>query len=440
MGIELSVGMLTVITIGTLLIFLFSGTPIAAGLGLVGFILVYIFAPPGVSEGIAAVSWASVNSFTIMAIPLFILMGNIFSESGMASIVYSAFMPIMQRYFPGGLLQANVLTGALFAACSGSSIATTSAIGIISIPQMEARGYHRRLAIGSVTGAGALGVLIPPSIGMILYGEVTGQSVGKLFIGGIIPGIILTCIYMTYIVVILQLRPQFGPPRDTQMPLRDCLTKSLRAWPVLFIAISVIGSIYGGIATPTEAAAIGAFAALALAAVYRLLTWEKLKKITWNTMRVTAMILLLFVSTKVMQLGIAVLQIPQNIVTWAIGMGLSKWSILVMIYLLYLVLGMIMEFLAALLMTLPITYPVLVAAGFDPIWCGVVLTVTGEFALLTPPVGLGLFVVQGLRPDFKFSDIVRGTMPFFGCIMLLLVIITFFPQLVTWLPAIMGHN
>ena len=440
MGVEIGVGMLTAITIGTLLLFLFSGTPIAAGLGLTGFILVYFLAPPGVSEGIGAVSWASVNSFTIMAIPLFILMGNIFSESGMASIVYTAFMPIMQRYFPGGLLQANVLTGALFAACSGSSIATTSAIGIISIPQMEARGYHRRLAIGSVTGAGALGVLIPPSIGMILYGEVTGQSVGRLFIGGIIPGIILTSIYMTYIIVTLQIHPSFGPTRERQMPLKECLLKSLKAWPVLFIAISVIGSIYGGIATPTEAAAIGAFAALTLAALYGLLTWEKLERMTWNTMRVSAMILLLFVSTKVLQLGIAVLQIPQDIVTLAIGMKLSKWAILVMIYVLYLVLGMIMEFLAALLMTLPITYPVLVAAGFDPIWCGVVLTVTGECALLTPPVGMGLFVIQGLRPDFKFGDIVRGTMPFFACIMVLLTIISIFPQLVTWLPTVMGHN
>jgi C4-dicarboxylate transporter, DctM subunit len=151
------------------------------------------------------------------------------------------------------------------------------------------------------------------------------------------------------------------------------------------------------------------------------------------------MILLLFVSTKVMQLGIAVLQIPQDIVCWAVGMGLSKWAILALIYLLYLVLGMIMEFLAAMLMTLPITYPVLMAAGFDPIWAGVVVTVLGECALLTPPVGMGLFVVQGLRPDFKFGDIVGGTMPFFGCIMFLLIILTIFPQLVTWLPTVMGH-
>lgn len=439
MGAEIGFGTLAVITIGTLLIFLFSGTPIAAGLGLVGFMLIYIFAPAGVSEGIAAVSWASVNSFTIMAIPLFILMGNIFSESGLARVVYAGLAPLMQRYFPGGLLQTNILTGALFAACSGSSIATTSAIGIVSIPEMEARGYERRLAIGSVTGAGALGILIPPSIGMIVYGEITGQSVGRLFIGGIIPGIILTCIYMVYIAITLKRHPQLGPPRETQMPLRECIIKSLSAWPVVIIAVSVIGSIYGGIATPTEAAAVGAFFALVLSAIYRLVTWEKIKKVTWTTMRVTAMILLLFVSTKVMQLGIAVLQIPQDIVSWAVAMGLSKWAILGMIYILYLILGMIMEFLAALLMTLPITFPVLMAAGFDPIWCGIVVTVLGECALLTPPVGMGLFVVQGLRPDFKFGDIVGGSMPFFGCIMLLLVILTIFPQLVTWLPTAMGH-
>ncbi len=439
MGAEMGFGTLTSITIGALLIFLFSGAPIAAGLGLVGFLLVYGFAPPGVAEGIAAVSWAGVNSFTIMAIPLFILMGNIFSESGLARIVYAGVAPLMQRYFPGGLLQTNILTGALFAACSGSSIATTSAIGIVSIPEMEARGYERRLAIGSVTGAGALGILIPPSIGMIVYGEITGQSVGKLFIGGIIPGLILTCIYMIYIAIILKRHPQFGPPRETQMPLRQCVRRSLSAWPVVIIALSVIGSIYGGIATPTEAAAVGAFFALLLSAIYRLLTWQKIKKVTWTTMRVTAMILLLFVSTKVMQLGIAVLQIPQDIVSWAVGMGLSKWAILGMIYVLYLILGMIMEFLAALLMTLPITFPVLMAAGFDPIWCGIVVTVLGECALLTPPVGMGLFVVQGLRPDFKFGDIVGGSMPFFACIMLLLGILTIFPQLATWLPTVMGH-
>jgi C4-dicarboxylate transporter DctM subunit len=438
-GAELGFGPLTAFTIGLLFFFLLTGAPIAAGLGLVGFLLVYVFTPAGVAEGIAAVSWAGVNSFTIMAIPLFILMGNIFAESGLARIVYAGVAPLMQRYFPGGLLQTNILTGALFAACSGSSIATTSAIGIVSIPEMEARGYQRRLAIGSVTGAGALGILIPPSIGMIVYGEITGQSVGKLFIGGIIPGLILTSVYMVYIFITLQWKPEYGPPRDTKMPLRQCLGKSLSAWPVVIIAVSVIGSIYGGVATPTEVAAVGTFCALALASIYRLLTWQKLKRVTWNTMRVTAMILLLFVSTKVMQLGIAVLQIPQDIVSWAVAMGFSKWAILALIYFLYLILGMIMEFLAALLMTLPITYPVLMAVGFDPIWAGIVVTVLGECALLTPPVGLGLFVVQGLRPDFKFDDIVRGTMPFFACIMLLLVILTIFPQLATWLPTVMGH-
>jgi C4-dicarboxylate transporter, DctM subunit len=439
MGIELGFGSLTALTIGLLLFFLFSGAPIAAGLGLVGFVLVYVFAPAGVAEGIAAVSWASVNSFTIMAIPLFILMGNIFSESGLARIVYAGVSPLMQRYFPGGLLQTNILTGALFAACSGSSIATTSAIGIVSIPEMEARGYERRLAIGSVTGAGALGILIPPSIGMIVYGEITGQSVGKLFIGGIIPGLILACIYMIYIAIALKMNPQLGPPREKQMSARECWLKSLSAWPVVIIAVSVIGSIYAGVATPTEAAAVGAFFALVLSAGYGLLTWEKLNKVTWSAMRVTAMILILFVSTKVMQLGIAVLQIPQDIVSWAVAIGLGKWAILVLIYVLYMILGMIMEFLAAMLMTLPITYPVLMAAGFDPIWAGVIVTVLGECALLTPPVGMALFVVQGLRPDFKFGDIVGGTMPFFGCIMLLLVILTIFPQLVTWLPTVMGH-
>ena len=407
----------------TLLVFIFSGMPIAFALGGLGILSIYVCIGGAMLEQITYVALNAVSSFTLSAIPLFVLMGAIFGHSGLAAKVYGSISPLMCRLLPGGLLHSNVFGGAIFATATGSCLASTATIGLIALSPMEDRGYQRGITAGSICAGGVLGILIPPSISLIIYGAITEVSVGKLFIAGIIPGIILTAAYMSYIGIRLKMQPELGPPRE-MIPWRTCLIRSIMAWPMLILILAVLGTIYLGIATPTEAAAMGCAGALALVAVFHLLTWETVKKVTWETVRTSSMILFIYAGAKVMGIGIALLKVPDQLMDIIISLGLSKHLVLSGIYLFFITGGMLMASLPLLVMVLPIIFPILVSLGFDPVWAGIVFTMLGECGALSPPVGLCLYVIQGLRPEYKFSEIAMGALPFCILILSVLVLIT----------------
>lgn len=421
---------------GLLLLFIFSGMPVAIALGGVGLLSIYIWVGGAIPQQVSYVAYNAVSAFTMTAIPLFVLMGSLFAYSGLASQVYAGISPLLGRLSPGGLLLSNIFTGALFAAASGSAVAGISTISVIALPEMEKRGYNRGISAGSVAAAGALAVLIPPSIGLIIYGAMTDQSIGRLFIAGIFPGIVLTLLYTLYIIIRVRIHPHLAPPKS-KMPLPFCLSQCLRVWPLLILIVAVIGSIYLGIATPTEAAAIGCGGSVVLAAGYRKLTWKVIKTATAETVKISAMVLLLFALARVMGIGLGILKVPGLLLSFVVSLEVNRYIILGFVYLAYLIAGMFMDELALFVMTIPVTVPILVTLGFDPIWIGVILIMLCECGMLSPPVGIALYIIQGIRPQYSFSEIALGAMPFWFVIIVAIIVLTVFPELATYLPLTM---
>jgi C4-dicarboxylate transporter, DctM subunit len=428
------------ITVGIYLICLlalvFSGTPIAFALGLMAVGSVYLGFGSSLMPAVGMVAWDSLASFVLVAIPLFIFMGFILFESGISTRVYTGIFPLLDRIAPGGLMHSNIVVGAVFAACSGSSVASTATIGAVAIPEMEKRGYDVKIAAGSVAAGGTLGVLIPPSIVMIIYGAMTRTSVTKLFTGGILPGVTLAAAYMVYIYLRLKFQPQLVQQAEKveKRPWKDCIMEVIRVWPILILIFGVLGSIYFGFGTPTEAAAIGCALSVVLAICYRKLTWDMIKRGFQGAARTTSMLLFIYLGATLMGIYLSNSGMTMSIARWVTGLNLPPLATFAGIGAMYLILGMIMDGLAAIVITLPITFPIVTKLGFDPVWYGVVLTMFGECALLTPPVGMGLFIIQGLRPNYTFTDIVKGTFPFFLVLLAMIVTMILFPQIVLFLP------
>jgi tripartite ATP-independent transporter DctM subunit len=384
------------------------------------------------------VTWVTLANSVIGAIPLFIFMGHILFESGLSDRIYSAISPLLDRLLPGGILHSNIVAGAVFAASCGSSIATCATLGAVSLPEMEKRGYERGIAAGSVAAGGTLGILIPPSIVLIVYGAITDTSIGKLFIAGIIPGIILTIMYMLYIAIRIKIQPHLVRAEKNvyMLPWKDCLLSLLNIWPVLLLIVGVLGSIYAGLATATEAASIGCALTFVLAAFYRILNWDVLKRSIIGAVKTGSMILMIFLSASLMGVYLGNAGITIDIANWVASLNISPLAIFFSIFVMYLVLGMLMDSLAAIVITLPITFPIVIKLGFDPIWYGVILTMFGEVGLLTPPVGMNLYVLQGLRPNYPFMEIVKGCAPFFLVEIVAIFLMILFPKLITFLPMI----
>jgi tripartite ATP-independent transporter DctM subunit len=414
---------------------IFLGVPIAFALGLVAVGSLY-YANPQLALALGHISWEGLSSFVLCAIPMFIFMGYLLFESGLSARIYAGIYPLLDRLLPGGLLHSNIVVGAAFAACSGSSLASCATIGTVALPEMEKRGYERSIAAGSVAAGGTLGILIPPSISLIVFGAMTDQSIGQLFLGGVIPGVILTLAYMAYIAARLRLQPHLvmGGAAVERLSWRECLRSMWDAWPVVALFVGVMGSIYLGIATPTEAAAVGCALTLAIAAGYRLLDRNVLKMALAGSVKTTAMVLTIFWAAKLMGIYLTYEQITARLSAMVLSLGLSPIVILMFLIAFYLALGMLMDGLAAMVMTLPLTFPIVMSLGFDPIWYGVLLTMLIEGGLLTPPVGMNLFILQGLRPDYPFGALVRGAMPFFFMLLLVILLMVAFPGLITYLP------
>jgi C4-dicarboxylate transporter DctM subunit len=404
------------------------GLPVAFTLSLLAAAGLYWFngGALGLSQ-IPIIAYKSLDDFTVSSLPMYVLMSQILLYSGVGRELYDMASKWL-RHLPGGLGLATLTCCGIFAAISGSSVATAVTIGTVAIPEMTARGYDRKSVLGLLAAGGTLGILIPPSVPMIIYGSVTGESVGKLFIAGVIPGILLLLIFMAY--ASWKLRHIKDAPA-TWSERWEATRKAV--WGLMMPAL-IIGGIYTGIFTPTEAAAAGVvFSFLIAWLVYRSLTLENLKKIILSTVATNAMILFIIVGAMLFGFILTSLQIPQMLTEMATSWQVSRWVVFVLINLLLLVLGCFLETVSILVITLPILYPIIVSLGFDPIWFAIIMVVNMELALISPPVGLNLFVLKGIDPNTPISTIVRGAMPYAVIMLLFIVLLSLFPELTTWL-------
>ena len=374
----------------------------------------------------------ALNSFVLTAIPLFMFMGEVLMNSGASDMIYRGASRWVS-WAPGGLLHTNIASCAMFAAISGSSAATAATIGTVAIPQFEKRGYNRPLALGSLAAGGTLGVLIPPSINMLVFAALTDTSVGALFAGGMIPGIMLAIMFMIYIGIRAVKNPGLAPTEHEPISFSNFIKSFADLWPLFALVAIVLGGIFGGLLTPTEAAAAGAFSAIIIGLVLRRLNWRGFRNSLLKAVQNAAMALFILVGASILAGFLARAGIPTLLAKYAVESGASGLEILVLIYLVILFLGCFIEGLSIMVLTVPTTVPILMAFGYDPVWYGVILVVLCEIGMLTPPVGVNLFIIQGISGR-SFGEVVRGSWPFF-CIQLLgLVLFTLFPIIILWLP------
>jgi tripartite ATP-independent transporter DctM subunit len=384
-------------------------------------------------RAIGEFTWDKSKEFILVAIPMFILLGEIMLRAGIAQRMYNAVMQWLS-WLPGGLMHANIGSCAIFAASSGSSVATAATVGTVAYPEMLKRGYNERLFLGSLAAGGTLGILIPPSINLIIYGLITDTSVPELYLAGIIPGLMLSTLFMGAIIIACYYRPHWdGDKVATSWRERIRVLPDLVP-PILLFAV-VVGSIYAGIATPTEAASVGVVFALMLAAWNRTLSLRMLREAFEGTMRTTGMIMLIILAAVFLNFILGFMGVTQALLQFIVDLGLTPNQTMIILIIFYLILGMFMETLSMLLTTVPIVFPIVQHMGFDPVWFGILVTVLMEAALITPPIGVNLYVVQGIRSEGgKFNDVAYGALPFVLMMIVMLVLLMVFPGLALWLP------
>ena len=381
---------------------------------------------------LAQLTWNAATTPELIALPLFILMAEILFHSRLSASLFTGLAPWTTR-LPGRLLHVNVLGCTMFAAISGSSAATTATVGRITLTELLRRGYDRDLAMGSLAGAGTLGFLIPPSIILIIYGVLAETSILKLFLAGIIPGLMLALLYMTWLGIRASWKTSLAPDESETMSLADKLLGLRHLGPVVFLILAVLGSMYGGIASPSEAAAVGVLGALIVSAAQGTLTWATIRKASLGAVRTISMIGLIVAGAYFLSIAMGFLGVPRMIAGEIAALNLSPIALIVLLLVFYAILGCVLEGLSSIVMTLPITLPLVTAAGFDKIWFGVFLVIVVEMAQITPPVGFNLFVIQGMTGE-RIGRIARATFPFFLIMAGLALLITFVPEVVTFLP------
>lgn len=408
------------------------GIPVAAVLGIIGTVGGMLIYGEAFLNSMGSVIWGMQNSETLTAIPLFILMGELLLRSGIADKMYQA-LAIWLHWLPGRLLHTNIGTCALFAATTGASIACSASVGTVAIPALYDRGYDKKIALGSLAAGGTLGILIPPSVALLVYGSITSNSIGKLFVAGIIPGILLTLAFSLYILLHACICGQ--PEDNTRYTWRERFASIKGLVPPFCIFGLVMGSIYLGWATPTESASLGVLLSLVLAWIYKRCTLDVLRTCFINTAQISGMVLLIMASAYILNLTISMLGIPQVLTAYVTSLGLQFHELMLVLIVFYLILGMFMDVLSMQVATIPIAYPIVVAAGGDPIWFGIFIVLMSEMAMLTPPMGMHLFVLQGIRPDSgPLKDVMWGSLPFVVIMLIVTLLLLYFPALVTWLP------
>ena len=424
---------LSIILFGIFVLIL-SSLWISISLMIVATMAMFLFTTLPVSYAIPQLFFSVNASFTLVCLPLFILMGELIYRSGASSDLYSGISPWVEN-IPGRLLHSNILACTLFAAISGSSSVTCATMASVAVPELKSRGYNRSLCIGSLAGAGTLGLLIPPSIALIVYGALTNTSIGSLFAGGIIPGLMISGLFISYIAILAILRPSVAPASRIYT-WEQRIKGLLKVLPASFVILIVLGSIYTGIATPTEAATVGCACALIITCAYRKLTWKLLWQALFISIKTTSMIMLIYTGASALSSAMAYMMIPQHLAQAIAAMNVSRYTVLCIIYFIYIVIGCLFDGVSMMVLTLPIIFPLICKLGFDPVWFGVVLTILIETAQITPPVGLNLYVLQSISGE-RIETIAIYSIPFFMILILGVVIVTFFPNIILFLPSVM---
>ena len=427
--------LLTLILVVSLAVMLVAGQWTAFALGICGVLVLYLSKGVLGLTALSSVVWNNANSYILIAVPMFLLMGEIILRSGASSYFYRGVVVMLGR-LPGGLLHANIASCAVFSAVSGSSVATAATVGTVAIPEMLKRGYEPRAVFGSLAAGGTLGILIPPSIIMVLYGALVEESIARLFMAGVVPGLLMAGIFMMFIAFLLLLKPRYAPSRDAaggRPPAGDVL----HVFPVLGLLIIVLGSIYSGVATPTEASALGAAGAIALAIGYRNFTRRVFADSLMATVKTTCMVALIIIGAQILSTALTYSGVSRTVSEWIMGMGLGKWQFFAALVVLYIVLGCFVDGISMIYMTLPVLLPVVKAFGFDLVWFGVILTILIELGQITPPVGLNLFTIHAISGGSKFTEVAIGSAPYVGLMLLVILLLCLWPEIALWLPTTM---
>lgn len=419
--------------IGGLTVFAGSGLALGAALGLTGLLILQFLAGGSTFVAVDAV-WNVLNSFTLSAIPLFIILGEIMLRSGVSQKIYSALTPLFMRV-PGGLLHTNVAVCTLFGAVSGSSLSTAAAVGSVAYPEMTERGYDRRMVVASLAGGGTLGLLIPPSLSLLIYGALTETSIGRLFLAGLLPGLLFAAAFMVYILLRCLMRPELAPRGDAKANARTIVLKLLSLWPFVLLIVAIMGSIAFGIATPTEAAGIGVIATIIVGWFWGNLTLKALAQSFYAAILLFASIAFVVMGATILAQAVSLLGVPQAILEAVRAADLGALQVLLLVVLIYLVLGCFFDGLSLMIMTLPIVVPLMVGLGYDPIWLGVIITILIEIGQVTPPVGLNLSVLVAVTKEkVSLGEAATATIPYWLILLAGIIVLAMFPEIALFLP------
>ena len=415
-------------------LFLLLGSGVWVGLALLGvaWVGMELFTTRPAGDAMMTIIWRSASSWTLTALPLFIWMGEILFRTRLSEDMFRGLSPWMAR-LPGGLLHTNIVGCTIFAAVSGSSAATLTTVGKMSIPELRRRRYPERMVIGTLAGAATLGLMIPPSLTLIVYGVAINESITKLFIAGILPGLVLASLFMIYVAMMSKLMPGYQPDPEPPMSLGERISNSRFLIPVLLLITAVIGSMYMGLATATEAAAIGVIGALLLAAAQGSLDWNSFSQSLIGATRTSAMIALILAGAAFLSLAMGFTGLPRALAEWIASLGLSRFELLMMLLVFYIIIGCFLDGISAVVLTIAVVEPMIRQAGIDIIWFGIFVVVVVEMAQITPPIGFNLFVLQGMT-GHEMNYIARAALPMFLIMILMVFILIGFPEIATWLP------
>ena len=429
---------LTFFFISVLLFFLGSG--IWVGLSMIGVsaIGMMLFTSRPVGDAMATTIWGTSSSWTLTALPLFVWMGEILFRTKLSENLFKGLSPWMQK-LPGGLIHVNVVGCALFAAISGSSAATVATVGKMSIPELRKRNYPEKILLGSLAGSGTLGLLIPPSIILIIYGVAVQESIAKLFIAGIIPGIMIALIFMSYVIIWSLINKKEMPKILEEYSFLEKIKRSKQLLPVILLISAVIGSIYTGIATATEAASLGVIGALILSYFQKSLTFKTFRSSLLGATKTSCMIAFILAGSTFLSLAMGFTGLPRNLALWIQDMDLSPYILILVLMIFYIILGMFLDGISAVVLTMAIIEPMIRQAGFDMIWFGIFLVIVVEMAQITPPVGFNLFVLQGMA-NKDMGYIARSAFPLFLLMILAVILVVIFPEIALWMPEKMVKN
>lgn len=415
-------------------LFLFLGTGIWVGIALLGvaFVGMELFTTRPVGDTMITTIWTSSSSWTLTALPLFIWMGEILYRTRLSEDMFKGLAPWMAR-LPGGLIHTNIVGCTIFAAVSGSSAATLTTVGKMSIPELRKRHYPEKMIIGTLTGAATLGLMIPPSLTLIVYGVTINESISKLFMAGIIPGIVLASMFMGYVALWSVFKKDEVPPREPSMTFKQKLKESRLLIPVILLVTLVIGSMYTGLATATEAAAFGVIGSLALATMQGSLTFATFRESLLGATRTSAMIALILMGAAFLSLSMGFTGLPRTLATWIASMDLSRFELLLALLVFYIIIGMFLDGISSVVLTMAVVEPMIRDAGIDLIWFGIFIVVVVEMAQITPPIGFNLFVMQGMT-EHQMNYIARAALPMFAIMVLMVFLLILIPEMATWLP------